>query len=150
MTRAQCIVHRGSKLLMAKHHMNGDEWWCLPGGGVEADETTTEAALRELKEECCVEGKILRQTSAYTDDFGFDTVSFLVEIGDQEPHMGADPEFAHDDQILADVRWLTLPEITERDRAYLWAAGLICIPTFLDEVSKWGAALSYPTNETKV
>lgn len=64
--------------------------------------------------------------------------------------MGSDPEFAQDDQILVDVRWLTLAEIPERDRAYLWAAGLMSIPVFLDEISKWSDELSYPSNKSKV
>jgi hypothetical protein len=88
--------------------------------------------------------------STYIDGFGNDTVTFLVEIRNQEPHMGTDPEFNKEDQILADVRWLTLAEIPERDRAYLWAAGLMSIPLFLDEVSSWGDALSYPINKTNV
>jgi hypothetical protein len=58
--------------------------------------------------------------------------------------MGVDPEFINTDQILVDVRWLTLAEIPERDRAFLWAAGLLSIPEFLDEVSHWGDELSYP------
>jgi 8-oxo-dGTP pyrophosphatase MutT (NUDIX family) len=135
---------------MVKHRFHGDEWWCLPGGGVEPKETADEAALRELEEECCVVGKILCQTAAYPDGLGNDTITFLVEIKNQEPHMGTDPEFSKEDQILVDVSWLTLAEIPERDRAYLTAAGLMSIPDFLDEVSSWGDALSYPNDETKV
>lgn len=48
MTRAQCILHRGNQILMAKHRVDGDEWWCLPGGEVEPGETPQKAALREL------------------------------------------------------------------------------------------------------
>jgi 8-oxo-dGTP pyrophosphatase MutT (NUDIX family) len=144
MTRAQCIITRGKQVLMVKHRVNGDEWWCLPGGGAEAQETALEAALRELEEECCIVGKILRKTAHAMDGFGIDTITFHVEIGIQPPHMGTDPEFHLEDQILADVRWLTLAEIPERDRAYLWAAGLMSIPDFENEVSNWGDALSYP------
>ena len=145
MTRAQCLITRGRQVLMVKHRVNGEEWWCLPGGGVEAQETAAGAALRELEEECCVVGKILRKTAHAMDGFDIDTITFLVEIDTQEPHMGTDPEFTKEDQILADVRWLTLAEIPERDRAYIWAAGLMSVPGFVDEVSSWGDALSYPT-----
>jgi hypothetical protein len=31
-TRAQCIVRRGDKLLKARHHLDSETWWCLPGG----------------------------------------------------------------------------------------------------------------------
>ncbi|MFZ2098588.1 MAG: NUDIX hydrolase [Anaerolineales bacterium] len=145
MTRAQCIIHRDRQILMVKHSLDNEEWWCLPGGGVEPHETSAEAVLRELEEECCVQGKIIRQTSHYIDGIGNDTDTFLVEIGDQVPQIGNDPELEREHQILVDLRWLTLAEIPERDRAYLWAAGLLNIPTFLDEVSNWGDVLSYPT-----
>jgi hypothetical protein len=68
-----------------------------------------------------------------------------MEIGDQEPYLGVDPEFPPDEQIMVDMKWLTLAEISERDRAYLFAAGLLSIPVFLEEVSAWGDTLSYPT-----
>ena len=55
MPRAQCIVHRKNRLLMVKHRLNGEEWWCLPGGGIEEGESPSEAAVRELKEELNIE-----------------------------------------------------------------------------------------------
>ena len=144
MIRAQCIVHRGNRILMVKHRMEESEWWCLPGGGVEPSETPSEAALRELYEECCVSGKILRQTGHITDGFGIESETFIIDIGDQIPRLGVDLEFIDMHQILVDMQWLSLAEIPERDRAYLWAAGLMSIPEFLEEVSDWGDELSYP------
>ncbi len=144
MTRAQCIVYRHNKLLMVKHRQNGQEWWCLPGGGVEAGETPAGAAIRELKEECCVKGVVIRQTSHLTYSSSDETYTFLVDIGDQVPHLGTDPEFQETGQILSDVKWMTLSEIPERDRAFLWAAGLLGIEAFLAEVSEWGDSISYP------
>jgi hypothetical protein len=58
--------------------------------------------------------------------------------------MGADSELDGKDQILVDMRWLSLAEITERDRAYLWAAGLLSHPEFQEEVSSRANALTYP------
>jgi ADP-ribose pyrophosphatase YjhB (NUDIX family) len=146
MIRAQCIVHKDHQILMVKHRLYGDEWWCLPGGGAEARETPEDAALRELQEECGVAGQIIKQTGHATDADGMETVTFLVEIGSQQPRIGKDPEFSNVDQILVDMRWMTLAEIPERDRAYLWAAGLMSVSVFLDEVSHWGDVISYPAS----
>lgn len=142
--RAQCIVHRGERLLMVKHRHEGVEWWCLPGGGIEPGETPAAAALRELREECGLDGVLIRQTSRLFYAPDDQTYSFLVQIGGQEPRLGADPEFHAGAQILAEVRWLTLTEIPERDRAYLWAAGLLGVPEFLSQVETWGDAISLP------
>lgn len=129
---------------MVKHHHQGREWWCLPGGAIDGEESPQEAALRELSEECRVEGAVVRQTSSVEEPDGMKTYTFLVDIGNQEPRLGFDPEFRNSEQLIADLRWLKLSEIPERDRAFLWAAGLLGIEGFLEEVESWGESTSYP------
>jgi 8-oxo-dGTP diphosphatase len=51
------------------------------------------------------------------------------------------------DQVLADVRWLSLDEISERDRAFLWAAGLLGVGEFFAQVETWGSEISLPGKE---
>ena len=142
--RAQCIVQRENKLLMVQHHLDGRTWWCLPGGGVERDETPAEAALRELREECCVDGVIIRETSHVTYSVEDEAYTFLVDIGDQTPRIGTDPELPKADQVLADMKWVALSQIPERDRAFLWESGLLGLAEFFTEVSEWGESISYP------
>ena len=73
MIRAQCLIHRHQRILMVKHHVDDEEWWCLPGGGVEPGETPAQAALRELQEECQVAGVINRQLGQSVEVGGSET-----------------------------------------------------------------------------
>ena len=148
--RAQCLVVRDGKILMMKNRHGNEEWYCTPGGGIEPGETPEQAALRELREECNVTGTIIKKTSEYSvpeGDFYFGLHTFfytyLIDIGDQTPSLGCDPELP-DDPILAGVRWMALHEITEVDRAYLWSAGLLSIPRFAQELDTWAREISYP------
>ena len=133
MSRAQCIVHREKKILMVKHHHEGEEWWCLPGGRIEADETPEQAALRELWEECRVQGAVIRPTSVVTFPPNDQYYTYLIEIGTQAVSLGTDPELKGN-QILVDVAWICLNELTERDRVFLWTAGLLTIPEFSEAI----------------
>jgi len=140
MSRAQVIVVRNHRLLMVKHRRDGDEWWCLPGGGIEPGETPAAAALRELGEECLVAGTLVRPTSVV--HFGPDDAhhTFLVEIGDQTPRLGHDPEdadLAESEKLLFALAWIAPDELAERDRAYLWTAGLLTVAPFAADLETW-------------
>ncbi|MBT4500314.1 MAG: NUDIX hydrolase [Gemmatimonadetes bacterium] len=144
MSRAQCIVSRENRILMVKHRQDGDEWWCLPGGGIEDGESPEEAAIRELWEECNVRGTIVRETSTVTygpDDRHY---SYLIDIGDQTPKMGFDPELADDAQVIVDMDWLSLRELAEIDRVFLWTAGLVGVPGIYEKICRWSREPYYP------
>ena len=147
MPRVQVIVVKDDAVLLVKHRQDGEEWWCLPGGAQEAGETPEEGALRELREECQVTGVVVRQTSHVRLGPGDEAFSYLVDIGEQAPTLGADPDVPPGRAVLCDVRWLRLRDVPERDRAFLWAAGLLGIDRFLSEVRSWGGDTRYPDHE---
>jgi len=146
MSRVQAIVVREGRVLMVRHRHQGHDYWCLPGGALEPGEAPQDGALRELREECNVDGVVVRQTAFALDPCAGDTYSFLVEIGDQQPSLGHDPELAEGKRgaILLDVQCFHLWEIAERDRAFLWAAGLLSVDDFPSQVEAWGDDPSYP------
>ncbi len=130
--RVQAIVIRDNKVLLVKHRMREREFFCVPGGGIEDGETKEEAVLRELKEEACVDGEIVRKLSIQFKprDMG-EVHSYLIRISkDATPFPGIDPELGEDKQTIIGIEWLGLEEIGDVDRAYLWAAGLNRIDYF--------------------
>ena len=145
--RGQCLVTRDNKILMIEHRMNGRDFFNLPGGGVEEGEPPEEAAIRELGEEALVEGRIIRPLAVeYKPDGKSRVFTFLAEIDDDAvPGVGTDPELDEDEQSIVGFSWKSLREIPERDRAYLFGAGLMRVPVFHDEVLGWGDDVySYP------
>lgn len=145
--RSQALVCRNGKILLVEHILNGRDFYNLPGGGIESGETPEEAALREMEEETNVKGKIIRPLAIeYKPDLESRIFTFLVEIPeDAVPSPGIDPELSAEEQSIIGVKWLSLNEISERDRAYLFGAGLMRIPEFHDIVLNWGNdVISYP------
>jgi len=144
--RAQCLVVRDGKVLMVKHKHENDEWYCSPGGGIEKGETPEQAAIRELQEECNVSGVIIKKTSEYVDPYDNENFfyTFYVDIGDQIPSLGYDPEEDVKNHVLSEVRWMSLNELSEVDRAFLWASGLLSIIDFFNELESWSREISYP------
>lgn len=136
--RAQALVVRKNKILLVKHRLNGREFYCLPGGGVEKGESYEAAALRELKEESLVSGKVIRKLSVQYKPHNLGEVhTYLVEVDeDAEPGIGKDPELKEEEQSIIGVAWLMLEELGEVDRAYLWASGLNRVDYFHEKLLK--------------
>ena len=145
--RSQSMVIRGNRILLVEHQLFGRDFFNLPGGGIEENETPEQAALRELEEECQVKGTLVRPlTVEYKPDLESRVFTFLVEIPeDAVAKAGIDPELPADEQSIIGVKWMRLDEIAERDRSYLFGAGLMRVPYFHDEVLMWdGEDISYP------
>ena len=135
MKRAQCLIARGSKILMVRQKEADFKIWLLPGGKMKNDESAEEA-LRELEEECRVEGKIRRMISFNDYNDRYQEYTFSVDIGDQMPALGTDPELAGDSQSIVEVGWKHISELDERERVLLWAAGLMSVDAVLEEMEE--------------
>lgn len=49
--RVAAIIQRNDEVLLVEHCKNGKQYWLLPGGGLEYNESVTDCVRRELKEE---------------------------------------------------------------------------------------------------
>lgn len=147
--RSVAIVIRDGKILMErlcyKDANNGKEFFSVPGGGIEEGETPEQAAIRELKEECGLDGTIVKPL-AVIYSHGRKEYSFEVSVPeDQQAITGYNPEEAgSDNPPLREVVWKSLNEISEKDRAFLWSYGLIQVQDFYQTIVGWGDEISYP------
>ena len=143
--RSMAIVMRNGTILMEEVYFEGRHFYTLPGGGMEEGESPEETVLRELKEECGLDGNVIRLLNVIHRADGSEEYTYQVEVSeDQVATTGYDPEFPLYEQVIEQVRWMKLNELSEKDRAFLWSYGLMEVEGFLQEVISWGDEISWP------
>ena len=143
--RSVAIVVRNGAVLVEKTYYEGRYFYALPGGGIEEGESPEETALRELKEECGLDGKIIKPLNIVHKKDGSREYVYEIAVSEEQIAItGKDPELTEEEQVILEVCWLRLYEMSEKDRAFLWTYGLMEVEEFWDEVQSWGDEISYP------
>jgi 8-oxo-dGTP pyrophosphatase MutT (NUDIX family) len=109
--RACAIIRQADRLLL--NRFGGDSFWALPGGAIESGEFSTEALVREMREELAVTVEVGRLVWVVENLFEY-RGTFYTEFGfyyeaEWPPHLSqtGDEEFAGEehDQFFRWVRY---------------------------------------------
>ena len=81
------MIIRNGKLLLIHRHKPGRDFYVLPGGGVELEESFEEACIREVREETGLEVLALRLVSRYIT-LEKEENYYLTKVTQAEPVLG--------------------------------------------------------------
>jgi 8-oxo-dGTP diphosphatase len=108
--RAVAVLVRGAKLLVIARRLDGQEYAVLPGGGIEPGESPEQAAVRELAEECSLEGIAVRRL--FDGDHGGRHATYvLVDAPEGEPVLGGPEAAEQSDDNHFQPLWVTAGEL---------------------------------------
>ncbi|MCS7076360.1 MAG: NUDIX hydrolase [Bacteroidia bacterium] len=112
-----CGIHiQDKKILLVKHHALQGEgfFWAPPGGGLQFGETLTQAIQREFLEETGLHVKV-EHLIAVTEYLSLPLhaieLFFQVHVLNGTLIQGKDPEISAHNQLISDVKMLSLQEI---------------------------------------
>ena len=127
--RAVAVVERDGKVLVIRRYLDGRDYAVLPGGGIEDGEAPADAAVRELREECTLEGEVA-ELLLEGDHGGRTAFYFRVTGVEGEPVLGGEEAEGQDDSNQHHPMWASpkdlelmglLPEgLTELVLGWLW------------------------------
>jgi ADP-ribose pyrophosphatase YjhB (NUDIX family) len=141
--RYQGAIIRDDHLLLIKHHEHesGHEYWILPGGAREPNETEEDCVKREMREETGLEILIER---LLLDDVGVQMgtyqhlKTYLCNVESGEAYPGYEPEEqAAQVYAITEVRWFDLRNASE------WEILLEAGPVTHAVVKRIGVNLGY-------
>lgn len=113
--RACGVCWRGGKLLMVNHRgLTAGNFWAPPGGGIEFGEPVNATLVREFWEETHL--RIAVKDLLFVCEFiqpPLHAIELFFSVDDPggEPLLGRDPESDGHDQLITEVRFMTLDEI---------------------------------------
>jgi 8-oxo-dGTP diphosphatase len=125
--RAAAVIVRDGRVLMVherSRRATGGEWWTLPGGGIEPDESPEQALRREVLEETGLIVLDARPLLVMPYPSGMTSV-FSVTVADGDPSLGADPG---DGPELMGLEWVPLPEVDPATHAVPVPPMIVAVP----------------------
>ncbi len=116
------VLNDQNEVLMVRHRQDDKNIWLVPGGNVDKDENSLEAAVREVKEETGIDVEIIQliwHVEEVSAERGQRFVNFFLgkSIGG-ELHLGNDPERGENQQVMEEVLFVSRERIQDLDVLY--------------------------------
>lgn len=132
--RAAAVIIRDGRLLMVRQRgtgpsgrHDGQEYWTLPGGGIQPGETPEQAVKREVAEETGLE--------SLTADFLYDvphpsgwTACYRVRVAAGEPRLGSDDDLRCDCPRMTGLGWVPLARSSSASEPFMVPTLLMATP----------------------
>lgn len=100
------VVNDENQFVLIFRHKNGQNYYAIPGGGIETGETPEQAATREIDEELGLKLKDLRQVSEIRTSNRHD-FNFLAKTNDHEFNVtGLEKNHLNDSEDLFKPLWI--------------------------------------------
>ena len=114
--RAGVIVWSGDEVLLIQRIKGDRQYWVIPGGGIDEDETSLEAACRELREELelVVQQDQLRLICQITSQ-GNDETYYQIEIEKKEFVIHGEEKERSNEKNVYIPTWIRKDELQELD-----------------------------------
>ena len=116
------VVNDKKEILMVKQHHENRDIWMVPGGGIEADENSIQASVREVKEETGLDITVTGMAwhmEEVSEARGQRFVNYMVgKVEGGQLNLGRDPELDDDKQVLREVAFMSKEEIDELENVF--------------------------------
>lgn len=114
-TRVNGVLIQNEKILMVRHLMSENRiFWSVPGGGMDFGSDAHDNLRREFLEETGLDievGEFLCVHEFLKPPLHAIELFFEVKELGGKLRLGTDPELANEDQILSEIRWMSLKDL---------------------------------------
>jgi 8-oxo-dGTP diphosphatase len=118
--RVNGVLIEENKILMVKHKMSSDrDFWSTPGGGMHFGSPAQDNLCREFMEETGLTitiGEFLCIHEYLDTPLHALECFFEVKRISGNATLGNDPELAPENQILSEIRWMTMADLQSLDK----------------------------------
>jgi 8-oxo-dGTP diphosphatase len=115
--RATGVIIRDNKLLLMYREKDNEQYYILPGGGIEPGETPEQTVLREIVEECSSHSTIKQFLFSHTEE-GRKGYYFLLDMENKEPILGGPEKKRHSKENYYEFVWLDVEEFAQLENFY--------------------------------